>query len=202
MTWKHSARIAVGFGAILVSACKGPLQSEAPPPAVPAEVAKENTQIGPRTSPLSVGDRAPQFVLSDQNGDPVSSGELLSGKGSLLAFAPGADSPAARSVYEWARNQSAFLKQQGIEILIVTPDAPAKNRTVAERENLHVALLSDPGSWISRGFGATDKKSAAAFYYLIGSDARVQYATAGAPDAPMILMAAETKPGAAKKGFF
>lgn len=192
---------------VLAGGCQGPLivDESAPRYVVPEAVAPANRGLPPRRSPLPVGANVPEFTLADQGGIAVSTAELTSGRGALLIFLPGAGDPASRPAYEFVRGSRRFLAAQGIEILLVTPDPVAANAAVAGRDELRVAILSDPGAWVARAFGVVPADAAAParpHAFLLGPDARLHLATSAIPDATDVVVAAESRPGTRSRSVF
>ena len=189
------------LAAILCLSCKanGPLISmdDAPAP-VPAGVLPENAELRPRDSLLSAGSAVPAFTLPDQKGNLVSAAEITSAKGAVIIIAPKDSSPAARPAYAWARDNNNLLRSRGIEPIIITPNSGNANASIAVREDLRVAILSDAGGWVSRSFGAKD----ALAVFVAGSDGRIHSAGKSLPDATQLIMAAETMPGQKERSFF
>lgn len=185
---------------------EGPLlRSEDGPTGPPHGVARENMSLRPKNSPLSVGDSSPDFILIDQMERDVSSGELRSGKGSVLIFLPGSTAPAARSAYDWGMRHQGFLAQQGIEVLYVAPESEEYNLRAAQDRGLRQAILSDPGSWVARAFGVVPRgrrTPSTATLFLLGNDGRIHYTSTSYPAPSEIVVAATTMPGRPRDPFF
>lgn len=189
----------------VIAGCSGPIQTEGPRPQAPEIVSSSNATLTPKRRPLAVGDVIPQFELVDQKGIPVGDGELTAGKGSILIFLPPEPSGASRPVFEWVRRHRSFLEQQRLEVLLVTPHSVNANAAASARENLRVAFLSDPASWVARAFGAVPETSSAPVrpqIFLLGSNGRIQYAGGALPAPSDLLMAAETLPGQPRDSVF
>ena len=188
--------------------CQGPLVSD--PSAVeqtqfPEDILPENRQLRPRRSPLGVGEQVPRFVLPDQLDRDVSAEELMSGKGSLIVFIPGWDSPASRPTVEYIRRHREFLAQRGVELIVVTPDSVNRNAQLAQIENLRVGVLHDSRSWVARSFGVVGERESAPSglrCYLIAADGRIHLSRTSLPDASEVVMAAESLPGTRSPSIF
>lgn len=195
-------------GGLGLAACSGNgplLRSAPPPPAIPAQVDSHNARIAPRTSSLAVGDRVPDFLLLDQYEREVSSVELTSGQGSVLIFLPGVESPGARPVYQWAARHQRFLEQQGLEVILVSPQDPPLNARAAQEWDLRLGILSDPASWVARGFGIVPegrRHPSSAHLFLLGRDGRLHVAGSSLPPPSDLVMAAQTLPGRGRDPFF
>lgn len=193
------------LGVLMGGGCSGPIQTEGPQPRAPEIVSSVNASLKPRRRPLSVGDHFPPFELADQKGVPVTDGELTTGKGSVLIFLPPESSPAGRPVFDWVRRHKSFLDQHRIEVLLVTPHSINANAAAAQREDLRLAFLSDPASWVARAFGAVPETASAPgrpHVFLLGSNGRIQYASTALPSPSELLVAAETLPGQPRDSLF
>lgn len=165
----------------------------------------ENAAVAPRRAPLRVGDRVPPFALQDQFDRAVSAGELTTGKGSVLLFLAPDGAPANRPAWEWSRRNKNLLQRRGLELLLVTPETVARNNQIATREDAKLAILSDPRSWVARGFGIVPPKGPAPtqpWMFVLGNDSRIQFVDEKLPFATDLLIAAETMPGKEEDSFF
>lgn len=201
------ATAAVGIGIAFLPGCgNGPLlRSGDGVTGPPAGVARENLALRPRRNPVEVGDTIPEFILLDQMGSGVSTGELRMGKGSILIFVPGANSPDARPAFDWAKRHQRFLEQQGLEVLFVTPDDMDANLRVAQERDLRMAVLSDPGGWVAMAFGIVPqgrRSPRSPNIYLLGPDGRAHFASTSLPAPSELVVAATTTPGRGRTPFF
>ncbi|MCC5875931.1 MAG: redoxin domain-containing protein [Candidatus Sumerlaeia bacterium] len=196
-----------GFALLLIPGCgNGPLlRSEDGITGIPAGVARENQSLRPRRNPVSIGDSIPEFVLLDQRDREVSTNELRMGKGSVLLFIPGVNSPDARPAYDWARRHQRFLDQHGLEVLFITPDDVDANLRVVQERDLRMAVLSDPGGWVAMAFGIVPQGRRSprnTNLYLLGPDGRAHYASTTLPAPSELVVAATTTPGRPRTPFF
>lgn len=139
---------------LLTTSCK-PIELEegsSPNIELTLGVDERNLAVKPRRSPLAIGSPVPTLWLLDQTGREVSTREVVLGGDALLLFSPGDSSPEARALYQWVAKNKNKLGGK-LEILIVTPDPVVVNAEIAQRENLGVALLSDPANYGARTFG-------------------------------------------------
>ncbi len=197
--------IAASFIIAGLTGCKGPIYTSPPPPKPPQNVAQSNASLTPRSSLLDVGARVPVFRLQDQKGFEVSSAELTSGKGSIIIFMLPGGSPGNRPVYTWITKYQSFLANQGIESLIVTPHKPEENNVLARRNDVRLAVLSDPSYWVSRSFGVipegAQRPDAPVMYYL-GNNGRIQYSGTNLKTGADILVLSESMPGQERDSIF
>lgn len=196
-TNKSTASILMIAAIIFLGGCKGGmLNSDGPDQA--SVTAPVSGAPKPKSSPLQVGERAPDFEAQDQLERLVSSAELTSGKGTAILIVPPADTAAARPAYQWASRNYLLLQQRGIELALLVPESPTRASEVAAQEGLRLALLSDPGSHIARGFGTVTKggkSPSRPHIFFVGPDSRIHYSQPGTGDSAQLLLAAESLPG-------
>ncbi len=101
---------------------------------------------------LQVGDKAPAFVLKDQNGTTRSSGELKN-KVLVLFFYPKDDTPGCTAEACGFRDDHAVFQKRGAEIWGVSGDDDISHRRFAERYHLPYALLCDKDNTLRKAFG-------------------------------------------------
>ena len=107
---------------------------------------------------LSVGDKAPGFALSGQDGKKVSLSDFK-GKKVLLYFYPKADTPGCTKQACRIRDSSNQLKKLGAFAIGISPDEPVKQKKFDDKYSLSFPLLSDPNNKVAKAYGAWGKKS-------------------------------------------
>ncbi|WP_341527248.1 peroxiredoxin [Nostoc sp. UHCC 0302] len=116
--------------------------------------------------PVKVGDTAPNFTLSAQNGSTVSLQDFR-GKNVVLYFYPKDDTPGCTTESCAFRDQYEVFKNVGAEVIGVSADSNESHQRFATKYQLPFTLLSDKGDQVRKLYGAT-----AAFGLLPG---RVTY---------------------------
>jgi thioredoxin-dependent peroxiredoxin len=107
---------------------------------------------------LAVGDKAPDFTLTDDTGAPVKLSKLR-GKQVIVYFYPAAMTPGCtKQACDFTDSLDA-LRAQGYEVLGISPDAPAKLGKFRARDHLTITLLSDPDKDVLTEWGAYGKKT-------------------------------------------
>jgi peroxiredoxin Q/BCP len=106
---------------------------------------------------LNVGDKAPAFSLSNQDGKKVSLTDYK-GKNLLLYFYPKADTPGCTKQGCSIRDASKELKKLGMAAVGISPDEPARQKKFDDKYGLGFPLLSDPDHKIAKAYGAWGKK--------------------------------------------
>ncbi|GAA4552186.1 thioredoxin-dependent thiol peroxidase [Pseudonocardia xishanensis] len=110
------------------------------------------------TTRLAVGDQAPDFTLSDADDKPVSLAEYR-GRKVIVYFYPAASTPGCTKQACDFRDNLAELNGEGIEVLGVSPDKPAKLAKFRDAEGLTFPLLSDPDKTVLQEWGAFGEKT-------------------------------------------
>ena len=106
---------------------------------------------------VEIGSKAPEFTLSNQDGEHVS---LKEQKGKVIVyFYPAASTPGCTTEACDFRDNINSLKSAGYTVLGVSPDAPAKLKKFQEKEGLNFELLSDTENEVQMAYGAYGKKS-------------------------------------------
>jgi thioredoxin-dependent peroxiredoxin len=107
---------------------------------------------------LEVGDRAPDFKTTDQDGDRVSLKDFH-GRKVVLYFYPKDDTPGCtREACSFRDGFSRFRKRK-IEVLGVSVDGEKSHKKFAEKYGLPFRLLADTGKKIVQDYGVWGEKS-------------------------------------------
>jgi peroxiredoxin Q/BCP len=107
---------------------------------------------------LQVGDPAPEFALTDQEGKLVKLGDFR-GKKLLLYFYPKADTPGCTKQACSIRDAQAELADLGVAALGISPDKPAAQQKFDHKYGLGFPLLSDPDHAAAEAYGAWGEKT-------------------------------------------
>lgn len=99
---------------------------------------------------LAVGERAPEFTLSDQDGRDVSLTSLLNRGPLILYFYPADFTPGCTREACLVRDLHAEIQKVGLRVVGVSPQTPESHQRFRERYALPFALLSDPGKAVIR----------------------------------------------------
>ncbi|MER7182431.1 thioredoxin-dependent thiol peroxidase [Streptomyces hyaluromycini] len=106
---------------------------------------------------LQPGDVAPDFTLSDADGNEVSL-SAHKGRKVIVYFYPAALTPGCtKQACDFTDNLS-LLADAGYDVLGISPDAPEKLGKFREKENLKVTLLADPDKKVLDAYGAYGEK--------------------------------------------
>jgi peroxiredoxin Q/BCP len=107
---------------------------------------------------IQTGTPAPDFTLSDQDGNPVHLAGLK-GKTVVLYFYPKADTPGCTAQACGVRDRGAEYEAAGSVVLGVSPDKPAALRKFADKYGLPFTLLADPEHTVAESYGVWVEKS-------------------------------------------
>lgn len=106
---------------------------------------------------LKPGDVAPEFTLRDADGNAVSLSSFR-GKRVIIYFYPAALTPGCTREAGDFRDNLGDLQAAGVDVLGISPDAPAKLARFRDEERLTFPLLSDPDVSVLRAYGAYGEK--------------------------------------------
>jgi peroxiredoxin Q/BCP len=106
----------------------------------------------------TVGEPAPDFSLSDQQGHEVSS-DSLKGHWSVIYFYPKDDTPGCTKEACNFRDNYGALKAAGATVLGVSGDSAASHQKFAAKYELPFTLLVDEGNAMAKAFGAFGPKT-------------------------------------------
>ena len=109
------------------------------------------------TTRLQPGDPAPGFTLPDADGKPVSLADLR-GRRVIVYFYPAASTPGCTTEACDFRDNIGELNDAGVDVLGISPDAPAKLAKFRDAEGLTFPLLSDPDKQVLTAWGAYGEK--------------------------------------------
>jgi len=106
---------------------------------------------------LKIGDAAPAFTTTDQNGKTVTLADYA-GKKVVLYPYPEDDSPPRTIEACNLRDNFSELTERGIVVLGVSPDGEEKHKKFEKKYNLPFTLLADPEMHILNAYGVYGEK--------------------------------------------
>lgn len=101
---------------------------------------------------LKAGDKAPSFILQDQNDNTVSLADFA-GKKVVVYFYPKAMTPGCTVQAQGLRDQQQALIDAGAVVFGISPDPVARLKKFEDKESLNFTLLSDPEHKTAEDFG-------------------------------------------------
>ena len=111
------------------------------------------------TARLEAGQPAPSFTLPDADDSPTSLESLLSEHGRVLIYVyPAAMTPGCTTETVDFQEALPALREAGIGVVGVSPDAPAKLTRFRDKHGITFPLLSDPDKTMLTEWGAFGEK--------------------------------------------
>jgi peroxiredoxin (alkyl hydroperoxide reductase subunit C) len=104
---------------------------------------------------IAAGEPAPDFSLSDQDGETVSLADYR-GKKVLLVFYPFDFSPVCSDQLSLYQEVKPELEEKGLTVLGVSVDSPYAHKAFQEKLGIDTTLLSDfePKGEVARAYGS------------------------------------------------
>ena len=106
---------------------------------------------------LKIGDKMPDFEVIDQNGNTVTSKDLL-GKKTVIYFYPKDNTSGCKAEACNLRDNYDALIAKGYNVVGVSKDSAASHKKFAEKYELPFTLLADTSTAMLQAFGAWGEK--------------------------------------------
>lgn len=106
---------------------------------------------------LKIGDKMPDFEVVDQDGNQVSSKDLI-GKKTVVYFYPKDNTSGCTAEACSIRDNYESLVAKGYNVIGVSKDSVASHRKFREKYDLPFTLLSDTSTQMLQAFGAWGEK--------------------------------------------
>lgn len=106
---------------------------------------------------LKVGDKAPDFTVNDQDGNPVRLSDLR-GKKVVLYFYPKDMTPGCTAEACNLRDNYKTLVKKGYEVLGVSTDTEQSHKKFIQKEKLPFRLLADTEKVVHDSYGTWVEK--------------------------------------------
>jgi peroxiredoxin Q/BCP len=159
--------------------------------------------------PIEPGDQAPDFTLPDQHGQPFTLSRSLRERKAphLVYFYPKADTPGCTAQACGLRD--ALPEAEGVVVVGISPDPPARQARFDEKYGLGFPLLADEDHAVAEAWGVWGERSMYGRTYLgivrsafvVGPDGREAEAHYKvSPKATPPLLAAAARPASAAGG--
>jgi peroxiredoxin Q/BCP len=107
---------------------------------------------------LAVGDPAPDFTLTNDEGEDITLSSLR-GKKVIVYFYPAAMTAGCTTQACDFTDSLDSLHARGYEVLGISPDKPEKLAKFRERDSLTITLLSDADKQVMQAYGAYGEKT-------------------------------------------
>jgi thioredoxin-dependent peroxiredoxin len=102
---------------------------------------------------VQVGDKAPDFTLSSQAGEPVRLYDRLGDRVVVLYFYPKDDTRGCTAEACGFRDSYEAFTDAGAEVIGVSSDSVGKHASFAGKHDLPFTLLSDQGGRVRKSYG-------------------------------------------------
>ena len=102
---------------------------------------------------IQAGDKAPDFTLPSQSGDPVRLLDRLGERVVVLYFYPKDETPGCTKEACAFRDSHEVFTEAGAEVIGVSSDSVAKHAAFAGHHKLPFTLLSDEGGKVRKEYG-------------------------------------------------
>ena len=124
--------------------------------------------------PLSVGDTAPSFTVSDTNGSPVSLSNFA-GKTVVIYFYPKDDTPGCtKEACSFRDNYSAY-QGKNVVVLGVSMDSEASHQQFTDKFSLPFPLLADVDGSITKAYDVDGGGYAKRVTYVIDGNGTISH---------------------------
>ncbi|MGH7950845.1 MAG: peroxiredoxin [Limisphaerales bacterium] len=126
-----------------------------------------------------VGDAAPLFTGTDQDGKTVKLADFIGKKIVLLYFYPKDFTGGCTKEACGFRDRMGDLQKDNVEVIGVSFDSAASHKSFAEKYKLNFTLLADPDGKIVNLYGTRmdDRKMSNRVSFLIGLDGKIVHVT-------------------------
>lgn len=109
--------------------------------------------LGLQAKPVEVGAPAPVAPAVNEEGQPVDLAKLYAKGTVLVYFYPRADTPGCTAQACSLRDAYEALQEQGVTVIGVSSDSPARQKAFKEKHKLPFTLLADQDGKVAAAFG-------------------------------------------------
>lgn len=118
---------------------------------------------------LTLGAQAPDFTLTDQNGQPCTLSRYT-GQYVLVYFYPKDDTPGCTKEACTIRDLYAEFERSKVKVIGISADSLQSHQKFAGKYALAFTLLSDPARQVIKAYGALRGPFIRRISYLLGPD--------------------------------
>ncbi|MGP9435866.1 peroxiredoxin-like family protein [Ewingella sp. AOP8-B2-18] len=126
------------------------------PPEIHPIMARATAELiasGQAERAVKVGDRAPAFLLQDENNQPISSAELLAKGPLVVTFYRGAWCPYCNMELQAINEVLPEIQALNGSVVAISPQTQPNSRKVVRNNQLSFPVLSDVNGEIAAAFG-------------------------------------------------
>ena len=102
---------------------------------------------------LNIGDTAPDFELTNENGEQVTLDDLLAGESLILYFYPADFTPLCTAEACGIRDMHEDIVDVGIKVVGISPQSERTHQRFKEQFNIPFPLLFDKNKKVIKAFG-------------------------------------------------
>jgi peroxiredoxin Q/BCP len=106
---------------------------------------------------LEIGNKAPAFTLTNQDGTKVSLKDVA-GERVVIYFYPADDTPGCTKEACQFNDELAAFGKAGVRVIGISPDDATKHTAFIKKYGLKFTLLSDPDKKVMEKYGAYGEK--------------------------------------------
>lgn len=130
---------------------------------------------------LSIGDKAPEFEVNDQSGNPIKLSDYK-GKKVVLYFYPKDQTPGCTTQACNLRDNYQALQKAGYEVLGISSDNEKSHQRFIEKQSLPFTLLADTekkvhdlyGTWVEKQMYGRKYMGTARTTFIIGENGIIE----------------------------
>ncbi|KAI1200670.1 AhpC-TSA-domain-containing protein [Nemania serpens] len=120
---------------------------------------------------IQVGDKLPEFAMTDATGGEVTSASLLAKGPLLITFYRGEWCPFCNIAIAFLQKHLPDFRARGVTLVAISPELPNNNMTATEKHALEFPVLTDLHNAFARKLGIVyDQSSAKDLHQSIGLD--------------------------------
>jgi len=125
---------------------------------------------------LNIGDTAPDFELTDENGAQVTLDDLLAGESLILYFYPADFTPLCTAEACSIRDMHDDIVDVGIKVVGISPQSERTHQRFKKQFNIPFPLLFDKDKKVIKAFGVDGPLGFGVrrATYLIGKDKNIE----------------------------
>ncbi|MEJ5265525.1 MAG: peroxiredoxin [Bacteroidales bacterium] len=125
--------------------------------------------------PLQVGDRVPDFVLKDQNGNEFRLKDHLGKSCLVIYFYPKDDTPGCTKQACYFRDQYEAFTSAGAQVIGISSQDEASHKAFAQKYKLPFTLLADVEGKVRKQFGAGSGVIPGRVTFVVDKEGKVAY---------------------------
>ncbi len=143
------------------------------------EATSEEEMLMARNELIAVGEKAPDFTATDQNGREIRLGALLENHDVVLIFYPANNTPVCTNQLCAVRDDWSQFQEAGAMVLGINPASVEKHAGFSKKHSFPFPVLSDRDSRIAKAYGTSGMLFNQRSVYVIRKDGTVALSDRG-----------------------